>query len=230
MPPSATFLKLKNQTVIKVLLAEDHNIVRNGIRSLLDKQADINVVGEATDGLEVLHIVDKGVKPDIVLTDINMPNLNGLALIEQLRQRLPDVKVLILSMLDHENYVVQAVDAGASGFLLKNVGEEEMIFAIRHVNAGNLYVCSELMSKFIAKVSSIPQEDENEIKVAIDLSRREIEILLLIAEGLTNNEIAEKLFTSRRTVEGHRQNILEKTGARNTATLIRFAVRNGIID
>ena len=89
--------------MIKVLLAEDHNIVRNGIRSLLDKQADINVVGEATDGLEVLHIVDKGVKPDIVLTDINMPNLNGLALIEQLRQRLPDVKVLILSMLDHEN-------------------------------------------------------------------------------------------------------------------------------
>ena len=216
--------------MIKVLLAEDHNIVRNGIRSLLDKQADINVVGEATDGLEVLHIVDKGVKPDIVLTDINMPNLNGLALIEQLRQRLPDVKVLILSMLDHENYVMQAVGAGASGFLLKNVGEEEMRFAIRHVSAGNLYVCSELMSKFIARVSSIPQEDENEIKVAIDLSRREIEILLLIAEGLTNNEIAEKLFTSRRTVEGHRQNLLEKTGARNTATLIRFAVRNGIID
>lgn len=216
--------------MIKVLLAEDHNIVRNGIRSLLDKQADINVVGEATDGLEVLHIVDKGVKPDIVLTDINMPNLNGLALIEQLRQRLPDVKVLILSMLDHENYVMQAVGAGASGFLLKNVGEEEMMFAIRHVSAGNLYVCSELMSKFIARVSSIPQEDENEIKVAIDLSRREIEILLLIAEGLTNNEIAEKLFTSRRTVEGHRQNLLEKTGARNTATLIRFAVRNGIID
>ena len=216
--------------MIKVLLAEDHNIVRNGIRSLLDKQADINVVGEATNGLEVLHIVDKGVKPDVVLTDINMPNLNGLALIEQLRQRLPDVKVLILSMLDHENYVMQAVGAGASGFLLKNVGEEEMMFAIRHVSAGNLYVCSELMSKFIAKVSSIPQEDDNEIKVAIDLSRREIEILLLIAEGLTNNEIAEKLFTSRRTVEGHRQNLLEKTGARNTATLIRFAVRNGIID
>ena len=216
--------------MIKVLLAEDHNIVRNGIRSLLDKQADINVVGEATNGLEVLHIVDKGVKPDVVLTDINMPNLNGLALIEQLRQRLPDVKVLILSMLDHENYVMQAVDAGASGFLLKNVGEEEMMFAIRHVKAGKLYVCSELMSKFIAKVSSIPQEDDNEIKVAIDLSRREIEILLLIAEGLTNNEIAEKLFTSRRTVEGHRQNLLEKTGARNTATLIRFAVRNGIID
>ena len=125
---------------------------------------------------------------------------------------------------------MQAVGAGASGFLLKNVGEEEMRFAIRHVSAGNLYVCSELMSKFIARVSSIPQEDENEIKVAIDLSRREIEILLLIAEGLTNNEIAEKLFTSRRTVEGHRQNLLEKTGARNTATLIRFAVRNGIID
>ena len=216
--------------MIKVLLAEDHNIVRNGIRSLLDKQADFNVVGEATNGLEVLQMVDGGLKPDIVLTDINMPNLNGLALIEQLKQRLPDVKVLILSMLDHENYVMQAINSGATGFLLKNVGEDEMMFAIRHVNAGNLYVCSELTSKFITKVSSIPQEDTKEIKVAIDLSRREIEILLLIAEGLTNNEIAEKLFTSRRTVEGHRQNLLEKTGARNTATLIRFAVRNGIID
>lgn len=216
--------------MINVLLAEDHNIVRNGIRSLLDKQPDIHVVAEANDGLEVLQLFGEGIMPDLVLTDINMPNLNGIALIEQLNEKFPDVKVLILSMLDHENYVMQAVNAGASGFLLKNVSEEEMVFGIRHVMAGNLYVCSELTSKLLGKFSSLPQENNKEIKVAIDLSRREIEILLLIAEGLTNNEIAEKLFTSRRTVEGHRQNLLEKTGARNTATLIRFAVRNGIID
>lgn len=216
--------------MIKVLLAEDHNIVRNGIRSLLDKQPDINVIGEATDGLEALQLLEQGLIPDLVLTDINMPNLNGMALIEELRKKLPNIKVLILSMLDHENYVLQAVKIGAAGFLLKNVGEEEMLFAIRHVMAGNFYVCSELTTKLIAKLTSLPQPNNKEIKVAIDLSRREIEILLLIAEGLTNNEIAEKLFTSRRTVEGHRQNLLEKTGARNTATLIRFAVRNGIID
>lgn len=216
--------------MIKVLLAEDHNIVRNGIRSLLDKEDDVHVVGEAIDGLEVLKKLEEGTEIDLVLTDINMPQLNGLALLKELKQNFPDVKVLILSMLEHENYVLQALDSGAYGYLLKNIAEEELMFAIRHVYAGNIYVCSELMSKIIEKLSNIPQENNKELKVAIDLSRREIEILLLIAEGFTNNEIAEKLFTSRRTVEGHRQNLLEKTGARNTATLIRFAVRNGIID
>lgn len=216
--------------MIKVLLAEDHNIVRNGIRSLLDKEADVHVVGEAIDGLEVLKKLEEGTKIDLILTDINMPQLNGLALLEELKTVSPDVKVLILSMLEHENYVLQALNSGAHGYLLKNIAEEELMFAIRHVIAGNIYVCSELVSKIVEKLSNIPQENNKELKVAIDLSRREIEILLLIAEGFTNNEIAEKLFTSRRTVEGHRQNLLEKTGARNTATLIRFAVRNGIID
>jgi DNA-binding NarL/FixJ family response regulator len=125
---------------------------------------------------------------------------------------------------------MQALSQGANGYLLKNVSEEEMMFAIRQVTAGNLFVCSEITEKMIGKLSSMPQEESKESKFAVDLSKREIEILLLIAEGFTNNEIAEKLFTSRRTVEGHRQNLLEKTGARNTATLIRFAVRNGLID
>jgi DNA-binding NarL/FixJ family response regulator len=217
--------------LIKLLLAEDHNIVRNGIRSLLDKQTDIEVVAEATDGLEVLQKLEEGINPDIVLTDINMPNLNGLQLIDEVKKLSPDIKVMILSMLDHENYVMQAVNTGASGYLLKNVSEEEMMFAIRHVTAGNQYVCSELTSKLVTKLSSLPDENSTpDVKIPIDLSKREIEILLLIAEGFTNNEIAEKLFTSRRTVEGHRQNLLEKTSARNTATLIRFAVRNGLID
>ena len=218
--------------MIKVLLAEDHNIVRNGIRSLLDKQHDIEVVAEATDGIEVLQKLEEGIVPDVILTDINMPQLNGLALIQEVRKRLPDAKVLILSMLDHENYVMQALGNGANGYLLKSISEDEMMFAIRHVTAGgNMYVCSELTEKLLIKLSSIPSENStSELKVAVDLSRRELEILLLIAEGFTNNEIAEKLFTSRRTVEGHRQNLLEKTSARNTATLIRFAVRNGLID
>ena len=216
--------------MIRVLLAEDHNIVRNGIRSLLNKQADIEVVAEATDGFEVLQKLEEGIEADLILTDINMPQLNGIALVEHLKEKQPDLKVIILSMLDHENYVMKAVNSGACGYLLKNIGEEEMMFAIRHVTSGNLYVCSELTSKIVNKLSTIPDENSKETKITVDLSRREIEILLLIAEGFTNNEIAEKLFTSRRTVEGHRQNLLEKTGARNTATLIRFAVRNGLID
>ncbi|HEX8378283.1 MAG TPA: response regulator transcription factor [Pedobacter sp.] len=216
--------------MINVLLAEDHNIVRNGIRSLLNKQPDVTVVGEAIDGLDVLKHLEEGAEIDLVLTDINMPHLNGLDLIEKLKERSPQIKVLILTMLDHENYVIQAVNNGACGYLLKNVSEEEMMFAIRHINAGNSYVCSELTEKLLSKFSSMPQEHNKELKTTVDLSKREVEILLLIAEGHTNNEIAEKLFTSRRTVEGHRQNLLEKTGARNTATLIRFAVRNGLID
>ena len=188
------------------------------------------MVAEATDGMEVLRLMEEGLDVDVVLTDINMPQLNGLALVEELRKTSPQVKVLILSMLDHENYVVQAVNSGASGYLLKSINEDEMVFAIRHVIEGKRYVCSEITEKLLAKLSSIPQENSKESKQVIELSKRETEILLLIAEGYTNNEIAEKLFTSRRTVEGHRQNLLEKTGTRNTATLIRFAVRSGIID
>ena len=223
-------LKTKNNIVIKVLLAEDHNIVRNGIRSLLDKQPGIEVIAEAMDGLEVIRKLDEGIKANIVLTDINMPQLDGLALIERLKEKSPEVKVIVLSMLDHESYVVKAISTGACGYLLKSVGEDEMIFAIRHVSSGNLYICSDITSKLLNKLSVLPDEQNEGNKIVIDLSRREIEILLLIAEGFTNNEIAEKVFTSRRTVEGHRQNLLEKTGARNTATLIRFAARNGLID
>lgn len=216
--------------MIRVLLAEDHNIVRNGIRSLLEKEPDISVVGEANDGNEVLQLIRDGVDADIVLTDMNMPELDGIGLIGQLRNLSADIKILVLSMLDHENYLLQALNTGANGYLLKNVSEEEMTFAIKHVASGNLYVCSELTAKLISKLSSMPEEKTDEIKTSVGLSRREVEILVLIAEGFTNNEIADKLFTSRRTVEGHRQNLLEKTGAKNTATLIRFAVRNKLID
>jgi len=169
------------------------------------------------------------VSVDLILSDINMPNLNGIGVIAELKKVSPATRVIVLSMLDHENYVIQAIESGAHGYLLKNVNEEEMVFAIRHVMSGFLYVCSELTAKLLNKLSTLAKDDDTELKVAIDLSRREVEILSLVAEGLTNNEIAEKLFTSRRTVEGHRQSLLEKTGARNTATLIRFAVRNGMI-
>ncbi|MBC8053302.1 MAG: response regulator transcription factor [Sphingobacteriaceae bacterium] len=217
--------------MIKVLLAEDHTIVRNGIRSLLDKQTDIQVVAEATNGLEVLKKLKEGIQADLVLTDINMTQLNGIALIEEVKKISPGTKVLILSMLDQDSYIIQAVNSGVNGYLLKNISEDEMMFAIRHVIAGNLYICSELIEKLLPKFLSIDlQAAKTESKNAVNLSRRELEILLLIAEGFTNNEIAEKLFTSRRTVEGHRLNLLEKTCTKNTATLIRFAVINGLIN
>jgi len=216
--------------LIKILLAEDHNIVRNGIKSLLEKEDDMEVIAEAGNGREVLEILEQGIIPDIILSDMNMPEINGLALVEHLKQYSFAVKVLILSMLDHENYVLQSVNAGANGYILKNVSQDEMVFAIRHIMKGNLYICSEMTSKILAKRPTFSTNSSLGSKTEVELSKREAEVLALIAEGFTNNEIAERLFMSRRTVEGHRQNLLDKTDTKNTATLIRFALRNELIN
>lgn len=224
------YLNYKTWTpLIKILLAEDHNIVRNGLRSLLENQSGIQVIDEASNGSEVLQKIMDGIKPDIVLADINMPELDGIALVEKLNETYPDIKVIILSMLEHEKYVLKAMNSGAAGYLLKSSSRQELIFAIQHVIAGNLYICSEISLKILAKIPQYPQNTEEDTKAASSLSKREREILSLIADGYTNSEIADMLFTSRRTVEGHRQNLIEKTRARNTAALIRFAVKNGII-
>ncbi|KAA8486742.1 LuxR family two component transcriptional regulator [Arcticibacter tournemirensis] len=215
--------------MIKILLAEDHNIVRNGLRSLLENQSDIQVIDEVPNGKEALQKVINGLKPDVVLADVNMPELDGIGLTEKLHEIAPAIKVLILSMLEHENYVLKAMSFGAAGYLLKSSSQQELIFAIHHVMAGNLYICSEISLKLLARIPQHPQNTEEDIRAAGSLSKREKEILALIAEGYTNSEIADMLFTSRRTVEGHRQNLIEKTRARNTAALIRFAIKNGII-
>lgn len=214
--------------MIKVLLAEDHNIVRNGIRSLLDIEPGIQVVDEAINGAQALEKINAGLEVDLILADINMPELTGIELVKAVAQVSPDTRVLILSMLDHENYIMEAINNGAWGYLLKNVSKEELLFAIKHVASGSKYICSELVFRMLFKPSSVygTQLDE---KTVSSLSKREIEVLTLIAEGNTNMEIADMLFTSRRTVEGHRQNLIEKTGVKNTAALIRLAVKSGLI-
>ncbi len=212
--------------LIKLLIAEDHNIVRKGIRSLLEQVDDIEVVGEASCGDEVLEIIESGTPTDLVLLDLNMPGVNGLELIGTLN-KVSAVKVVVLSMVDSEQYAIQACHAGAKGYLLKSVTHDELIFSIRHVAAGHPYVCSDMVSKIL---SGIESGSKPVPVINPELSRRELEVLALIADGYTNLEIAEKLFMSRRTVEGHRQNLLEKTGTKNTATLIRYALRNQLID
>lgn len=216
---------------MNLILAEDHNIVRNGIRVLLESDKGISIVGEATNGKQVLDMVNNGVKPDIVLADINMPELDGISLIKELKLINPDIRIVILSMLDNEKYVSQAFAAGAVGYLLKNVSADELIFALKHVHAGEKYLCSELSIRLLDKLvhtTGIPL-NINKNSPQIDFSMREIEILHLIAEGLTNLEMSDKLFISKRTIEGHRQSLIEKTGSRNTAALIRFAVLSGIV-
>lgn len=213
--------------MLSLILAEDHNIVRNGIRMLLEADKEISIAGEATNGLEVLEIIGSGIKVDIVLADINMPEMDGIALIKELKLKSPATQIVMLSMLDNDKYVSQAFSEGASGYLLKSVSADELIFSLKHVNAGGQYLCAELAMRLLNK--SITTGPLNRINDNVEYSMREIEILALIAEGLTNNEMSAKLFISKRTIEGHRQSLIEKTGAKNTAALIRYAVLSGII-
>lgn len=216
--------------MLQVLLAEDHNIVRNGIRMLLETDKDINIAAEAVNGLEVLDYIASGKEVDVVLADINMPGMDGIMLLKEMKQRKPETCVMMLSMHDNEKYVAQAFMEGASGYLLKSVSADELIFSLKHVCTGGKYLCSELAIRMLDKLLHNGYHSISDAnKAAIEFSLREIEVLHLIAEGLTNSEMSEQLFISKRTVEGHRQSLIEKTGARNTAALIRYAVLNGVI-
>jgi len=217
--------------MIRILLADDHTILRDGIRALLSAEADLEIVGEASNGAELLALLET-TAADVVLMDVQMPVLDGFATIPELRRRFPEVRVLVLSMLDHENYVARMLEAGALGYVLKNAAISEIVHAIRTVGAGNLFLCTEiglnLLYKAVAQSASMVATETGTRMVA-DLTARELEVLKLIAEGLTNGEISDKLFTSKRTIETHRQNIIAKTQAKNTAALIKLAVRQGLI-
>ncbi|MXV52056.1 response regulator [Pedobacter sp. HMF7647] len=221
---------MTNEKKIRVILAEDHNIVRNGIRNLLNTDSGLTVVGEALNGLEALTLIRNGTSADIILADMNMPMMDGLQMTEEIRS-LPDVpKVILLTMLDHEQYVIKAFRMGVKGYLLKNVTADELIFAIKFIHKDSRYICSELALRFLDRLVDLPvTEESTQWVTGLEFSKREMEILEHIAEGLTNQEIADKLFTSKRTVEGHRQSLIDKTGMRNTAALIRFAMRNRLI-
>jgi DNA-binding NarL/FixJ family response regulator len=214
--------------MIKIVLVEDHKIVRNGLKTMLEQEEDFSITGEASNGAEAISLLQTGTKPDIVLTDVNMPDMDGITLAGILRKDYPDIKVLVLSMMDNEKYVFQAFEAGISGYLLKSTGLEEMIFSIRHVINGNQVICADLGMRMLKKASRAAVLNED-AEAAHLLTARELEVLALIAEGYTNNEIAEKTFTSRRTVEGHRQSLIDKFGVKNTAQLIKHACKTGIL-
>lgn len=216
--------------MLKIILAEDHIIVRNGIKLLLESQAGVQVIAEAATGLEVLDLIKNGQVPDVVLTDINMPEMDGINLIKTLKESNPEIKTIVLSMLDNEKYVAQAFMEGSNGYLLKNVTEDEMTFALKTIANGEKYLCGELAQKLLDKLIQNLTVQSEQASQHIDLSMREIEVLHLVAEGYTNQEMADKLFLSKRTVEGHRQTLIDKTGSKNTAALIRFAVTNGFLN
>ena len=215
--------------MIRVFLVDDHQVVRSGLRLLLDAQPDLDVVGEASNGLELLAQLPT-IPTDVVLLDVNMPGLDGPSTARQLREQYPEVAVLALSMLDREAYIFQMLDAGAKGYILKSTGLEEIIVGIRTVAAGGQYLCTATGLAALSKLREGPDEPATAFPSKPgSLSKREKEVLQLISEGLTTGEIAEKLFTSKRTIETHRQNMLEKTQSKNTAALIKLAMSEGLI-
>jgi DNA-binding NarL/FixJ family response regulator len=212
--------------MIKVLLAEDHTVVRQGLRKVLETELDLCVVAEVDDGLKVAERVCES-EPDIVLLDLGLPGLHGLEVIRQIRRRAPAARTLVLSMHAHEQYVLGALRNGADGYLLKGSNSEELIAAIRKIAGGGRYVSADVSNHLVSAFL-----DHGPAPVAglyETLTDREREVLNLMAEGCTNLELAERLYISVRTVETHRANVMHKIGLRSQTDVVRYALRRGIL-
>jgi two-component system response regulator NreC len=214
-------------TKIRVLLAEDHTIVRKGIRSLLDDQANIEVVGEAEDGREAIEKVEE-LSPDIILMDNTMPILNGLEATRQIKKRFPEVKILILTMHTNEEYIFQFLRVGASGYLVKQTAPTELVSAIEAVSRGDSFlspsVSRTIIDEFVRQAEATGKWDSYD-----SLTDREREVLQLLAEGFSSKEIADHLHISVKTVGVHKINLMHKLNLHSQSELTKYAIRKGII-
>jgi len=210
--------------MIKILIADDHRMFRESLRNILTTEKTADVLNEAENGKDLLELLDV-YQPDIVLMDIAMPVMDGVEATKRAIQKQPNLKVLALSGFDDERYYFSMVEAGAKGFVLKNSGIAELKNAINEVYNGNNWFSSELLQKVISKLNSKPKKNKLN-----DLTEREVEVLSLICESLTNEQIADRLNLSFETIKWHRANILSKTGCTNTAGLVIFAIKNKLIE
>jgi DNA-binding NarL/FixJ family response regulator len=210
---------------LSILLADDHKIVRDGLRSLLEKEPGFKVLAEAKDGREAVRLACE-LQPEVVIMDIAMPVLNGIEATRQIKARYPEVRVVALSMHADKPYVLRMIKAGASGYLLKNSASKELVLAVRKAADGLVYLSPEIAGVVVE--SLVAQEGHHVGSETPPLTPREREVLQLVAEGLTNAEIADSLGVSRKTVETHRRQIMEKLGLHNVAELTKFAIREGI--
>ncbi len=210
---------------IKIILADDHNVLREGLKSLLNRQQDFEVIGEADNGRDAVRLAKK-LEPDIVVLDIGMPNMNGIQATQHIVAEVPDTKVLALSMHSDHQFVVKMLQAGASGYMLKDCAYEELISAVRDINAGKFYLSKDVTGVVVNNYINMIQ--------AVDavshptLTSRERETLQLIAEGKSTAETANLLNVSTKTIETHRKNIMDKLDIHNIAELTKYAVREGI--
>lgn len=209
-----------------IVLADDHQVVRKGIRALLEMEQDFQVVGEAGDGLEAVQLTLR-LRPDVLVLDLMMPGLNGIDVARQVTKQVPQTRVVVLSMYASEDYVLEALRNGASGYVLKDASTLELVQAIRDVVTGRRYLSPPLAERAID--AYVRQTQESTLDPYETLTDREREVLHLAAEGLTSTEIAERLSLSPRTVETHRSNMMRKLGLRTQTDLVRYAIRRGII-
>jgi DNA-binding NarL/FixJ family response regulator len=213
---------------IKVLIADDHKIIRVGLIGLLKRAADIQVAGEAANESQVLDTLSNRVI-DVVLMDIDMGQTSGIQTTQKLKKQFPDVQVLALTIHDEEDNIVKMLEAGANGYLLKDAGEEELLAAIHTVARGDSYFSSSVSATLLKALTHRQTQAHSHARKDVPLSDREIEVLRLIAREYTNGEIADRLFISIRTVDTHRRNILEKLQLKNTAGLVRYAIEKALI-
>jgi len=211
---------------ISILLADDHQIVRQGLRALLEVEGDLHVVGEAADGLEAVQMVER-LQPDVLLVDVMMPGLSGLEATRQVRERFPKTQVVVLSMHSNEAYVLQALRNGALAYVLKDSSSADLVKAVREAAAGQRYLSPPLSEHIID--AYVNRAHETVLDIYETLTNREREVLHLAAEGHTNADIAARLSISPRTVEIHRTNMMRKLGLHSEHDLIRYALRRGIL-
>lgn len=212
--------------MITVVLADDHQVVRQGLRALLESEPDLSVVGEASDGLKALDLVEQ-LKPQVLVIDIMMPGLNGLEVIRQVSKRSPKTRAVVLSMYADEGYVLEAFRYGAAGYAVKGADAAELLAAVREVAGGRRYVSPSLSGVIVDAYLKGHSDEESDPYT--QLTDREREVFQLMAEGHSNADIAQRLFISSRTVETHRAHVMQKLGLRTHTEIVRFALRRGIL-
>jgi two-component system response regulator NreC len=210
--------------MLNILVVDDHLLVRDSVQLILQSEADFNVVAVAATGQQGLDKLNEQHDISLVVTDLDMPGMGGIELINQIRKDYRELPIVVLSALTDQPIIDSAFKSGVNAYVSKVSDSSELIIAIRHAATGKTYLCSHLTSRMLTRIGSSSTKP-----ILVELTLREQEVLKMVASGLTNNEIAEKLFASRRTVEGYRQKLLNKTGTKNTATLIRYAIRYNMV-
>lgn len=211
----------------KIIIVDDHFIFRNGLRDLMEEIPSANVIAEASSGEEFIEMLP-GLNPDLVFMDIKMPGMNGVETTRKALEMFPDLKILALSMFGEAEYVEEMLQAGAMGYLLKNIGKDELIKAIDNIANDKGYFSDEILVMVTRQVFNARQKS-TEQNILDSFTKRELEVLQLVSQGCSNTEIAEMLEISPRTVGGHRNNMLSKSGLKNTAALVSFALKNQAI-